>query len=423
MSFIYGILRGGIVSAALMLLPVAALAETAPLAMQQAVTLALQHDSVLQQLAAEKQSVLAQATAAGQLPDPKLSAGIVNLPTNSFAVGRDSMTMQVIGLSQEFPAGHTRSLAEKRGQQLADAQQAKIVERRREVAQQVRETWLQLYYAMHAIVLVQQSEASFQQLADIAKVRYENGSGTQQEWLRTRLELATLKERELDLQNEIRTARAALARWLGDDNIQRPLPDTLPVLPAPASYDAILNALPSHPLAETDNAQIAAAQTGVDIAKQAYRPIWGVDLSYGHRPGGDATGPFTNIFSAMVSVSLPLFTGQRQDQTVDAAQAQASTSIDARDNQLRELKRDLDENWARWQQLRELQSLYDQTVLPDSSADVAAGFDAYRNGGGDFFELVRTQVGELDARMRRLKIETDLDSVKAALLYLAGEKS
>ncbi len=423
MSFIYGILRGGIVCAALMLLPVAALAETAPLAMQQAVTLALQHDSMLQQLAAEKQSVLAQATAAGQLPDPKLSLGVINLPTNSFAVGRDSMTMQMVGISQEFPAGHTRALSEKRGGQLAEAVQAQIAERRHDVARQVREAWLQLYYAIHALTLVQSSEAALGQIAGIAKVRYENGSGTQQEWLRARLELANLKERDLDLQNAAQTARAALTRWLGDDTTSRPLPDTLPTLPAPPAYADILNALPSHPLAEADNAQIAAAQTGVDIAEQAYKPAWGIDLSYGRRPGGDAGGPFTNMFSAMVSVSLPLFTGKRQDQMVTAARAQANASIDSRDDQLKQLKRMLDEDWARWQQLQELQTLYDRTILPDSNADVTAGLDAYRNGGGDFFELVRSQVGQLDARMRRLRIETGLDSAKADLMYLAGDKS
>ena len=349
--------------------------------------------------------------------------GVINLPTNSFAVGRDSMTMQMVGISQEFPAGHTRALSEKRGGQLAEAVQAQIAERRRDVARQVREAWLQLYYATHALTLVQSSEAALGQIAGIAKVRYENGSGKQQEWLRARLELASLKERNLDLRNAAQTARAALARWLGDDTAARPLPDILPTLPTPPAYADILNALPSHPLAEADNAQIAAAQTGVDIAEQTYKPMWGVDLSYGRRPGGDTTGPFTSMFSAIVSLSLPIFTGKRQDKSVDAAQAQASASIDARDNQLRELKRDLDENWARWQQLQELQSLYDQSVLPDSSADVTAGLDAYRNGGGDFFELVRTQVDELDARMRRLKIETDLDSVKAELMYLAGENS
>lgn len=397
-------------------------ADPAPLTIAEAVKLALQRDDVLQQLASEKDAAIQEAVAAGQLPDPKLSIGIQNLPTNSFSVGRDSMTMQIIGISQEFPAGHTRALAESRGQQLAEAQQAKIAERSRQVAQDVRIAWLQLYYALHAAQLVQASEVAFQQFTDIAKVRYENGSGTQQEWLRARLELAMLKARKLDLQAQAQTSRAALERWVGEDAGVRPLPDQLPVLPDPPSYDAILNALPSHPLAAADDAQIAVAQTAVDIAKQAYQPKWGVDLSYGRRPGGDASGPFANMVSAMVSVSLPIFTGQRQDRTVAAAQAQVSANTYSRDDQLRRLKQTLDEDWAHWQQLQQLESLHTQTIMPDANADVTAGLDAYRNGAGDFFELIRAQVGDLDVQIQFIKIETELDSVKAQLMYLAGEQ-
>ena len=414
----------GLAVAALVLaVPLAAAADSAALGMQTAVALALRRDSVLQQLAAEKQAVIAQAAASGQLPDPKLSVGIQNLPTNSFAVGRDGMTMQVIGISQEFPAGHTRALAEKRGGQLADSVQAAIAERRRDVARQVREAWLQLYYAAHALEFVHSSEVESQQLAEISKARYENGSGTEQEWLRARLELADIEERKLDLENAVQTGQAVLARWLGEEAAHRPLLDALPELPAPPAYASIVNALPDHPLTQADNAQIAAADTGVDIAEQAYHPTWGIDLSYGHRPGGDAGAPFTDMFTAMVSVSLPIFTGNRQDQAVTAARAEMSARVDARDNRLRELKRSLDEDWARWQQLQKLKTLYDETVLPDAGADVSAGLDAYRNGGGDFFELLRSRVNQLDAQIRRLKIETGLDSVKADLWYLAGENS
>ena len=425
MSFLIRILNGGLITAVLVLSPLTAYADAAPLEMQEAVVLALRQDNVLQQLAAEKDAVVESAVSAGQLPDPKLSLGVINLPTNSYSVGRDSQTMQVVGLEQDFPAGDTRSLAEKRGQQLGDVQQAKIAERRRQLTQDVRIAWLQLYNASHTLQLVQTSEAAFQRLVDIAQVHYENGSGTQQEWLRARLELAMVKERELQMQAQVRTSRAALARWVGEDAADRSLPDDMPDLPMPPAYVDILKALPTHPVTEADNAEIAAAQTNVDIADQAYKPVWGMGVSYGRRPGGDpVTGmPFTNMFSAMVSVSLPIFSGKRQDRTVAAAKAQASASIYARDDRLRELKLRLDDAWARWQQLQDLETLHRETVLPDSSADLTAGLDAYRNGAGDFFELVRAETGDLDARIEHVQIETDTEIVKAQLWYLAGDKS
>ena len=98
-------------------LPIVVSADDAPLTLQSAVTLALQQDPGIRQLQAESETVQDEAVSAGQWPDPKVSFGLVNLPTNSYAVGQDSMTMQMVGVEQDFPAGDTRSLSQTRGQQ------------------------------------------------------------------------------------------------------------------------------------------------------------------------------------------------------------------------------------------------------------------------------------------------------------------
>src|SRR5579872_6836235 len=66
-----------------------------PLTLGAAQQLALQNDPGIQQLRSEVGAVRDSAVSAGQWPEPKLSMGLVNLPTNSYAVGRDSMTMQM----------------------------------------------------------------------------------------------------------------------------------------------------------------------------------------------------------------------------------------------------------------------------------------------------------------------------------------
>ena len=82
------VLRAGILVAAMLLSP-AALADDSPLTLQEAVALALQQDPGIQQLEAETETVRDEAATAGQWPDPKVSFGLVNLPTNSYAVGQD----------------------------------------------------------------------------------------------------------------------------------------------------------------------------------------------------------------------------------------------------------------------------------------------------------------------------------------------
>lgn len=400
----------------------AAADDAAPLNLANAVQIAVANDSTLQQLTAEKAATVANSQAVGTLPDPKLAVGLSNLPTDTFAVGQQPMTMQVIGIQQEFPAGDSRALAQQRGNQLADSQQAAIDARKLEVEQAVRIAWLKAYFAAHALSLVQASETALEQSVAIAKEQYQTGKGTQQQWLRARLALADAKVREIDFADAQQAAHSELVRWLGED-ADRALVNTLPDLASPPAYDVLLNRLPAHPVLQRADAQIAASQTGVELARQEYKPMWGVGLSYGHRPGNDAGGrPYSDMVTAMVTLSLPLFTGDRQDQKVVSARSDLRASTYARDDQLRRLKQMLDEDWARWQQLRELNELYSKTVLPDTAADVTSGLDAYGSGDGDFFEVIRAQLGDLDARLRALRIQVDTETLKAQFLYLSGEQ-
>ena len=394
-----------------------------PLTLGAAQQLALQNDPGIQQLKSEVGAVRDSAASAGQWPDPKLSVGLVNLPTNSYAVGQDSMTMQMVGIEQDFPVGDTHSLSVTRGDQLADAQAALVRDRELQVIRDVRQAWFDLYYAEHALPLVQQSEQVFQQLLDIAKVRYTNGQGSEQDLSRAELEMGMLQERELELNADIDAARAALAKFVGSDTAQDPLADTLPDLPQPPDHEELLKRLIQHPRVIAANTQIAAADTATDIARQAYKPMWGVNLSYGRRPGADAAGmPYTNMVTAMVTVSLPLFTGNRQDRSVSAARATASAAEDARDDELRELKQMLDTDWAHWDHLNHIRDLYAKTILPSASLNTQATLSAYRNGGADFDELARAQITDLDSRVQQLKANIDYLEMQADLLYLAGEQ-
>ena len=416
------VLRAGIMAAAIMLSS-AAFADDAPLTLQEAMALALQQDPGIQQLRAETETVRDEATTAGQWPDPKVSFGLVNLPTNSFAVGQDSMTMQMVGVEQDFPAGDTRSLSQTRGQQLADAQSALVKDRTLQIVRDVRQAWLKLYYAEHAVPLVQQSEQVFGQLLDIAKVRYANGQGAEQDLARAELERGALQEKELDLNADIDSARAALARLVGGEAAQRPLADTLPALPAPPDQATLLQHLPQHPRIVAANTRVAAADTATDIARQSYKPVWGVNVAYGRRPGADMAGtPYTNMLTAMVSVSVPLFTGNRQDRSVSAAQSASSAAQYAVDDELRDLKQMLDTSWAHWEHLSHIRDLYAKTILPNASLNTQATLSAYRNGGADFDELARAQMTDLDSHTQQLKADVDYLDMQADLLYLAGEQ-
>ena len=100
--------------------------------------LAIERDAVLQQLAVESAGMRERAIAEGQLMDPRLRLGAVNVPTDSFSLTQEDMTMVEVGVTQEFPAGRTRELARRRMEQIATASQAAAGDRRRVVQRELR---------------------------------------------------------------------------------------------------------------------------------------------------------------------------------------------------------------------------------------------------------------------------------------------
>jgi hypothetical protein len=98
-----------------------------PLTMEEAARLSLIDQPLLTGREAKIQAEEQQAVAAAQLPDPKLSGGLKELPIDTpeaFSVRRDNFTEFTIGPSQEFPRAAKRRLQSVRKQLDADADRA-----------------------------------------------------------------------------------------------------------------------------------------------------------------------------------------------------------------------------------------------------------------------------------------------------------
>jgi hypothetical protein len=69
--------------------------------------IALDSDFITRQFNTRSAGLNERAIADGQLPDPKIKLGIMNLPVNSFDCGQEPMTQLQVGIQQSFPRGRT----------------------------------------------------------------------------------------------------------------------------------------------------------------------------------------------------------------------------------------------------------------------------------------------------------------------------
>jgi len=383
--------------------------------------LAIERDAVLQQLAVESAGMRERAVAEGQLMDPRLRLGAVNVPTDSFSFTQEDMTMVEVGVSQEFPAGRTRELARRRMEQIASASQAAAGDRRRVVQRELRRVWVELAYIEAAKHALADQSSWVDQMRAAARARYASGEGRQLEVLQAGLDVAMLKEQQLDLDRERAMRRAQLARWLGEEDAARAGPFTLPArteMPPLAQLEAGLGI---HPAQQDYERRIEAAQTAVELAQQSTRPGWMLDLSYGFRGGEMADGePRSDMVTAMVSVDLPFFRGNRQDREVAAARAEAQGLHEMHTDHQREMSAMLEEAWAVAERTGQLERFYETDLVPLADQSVQAALLAYRNNRAMVDDVVTARRVALETNLKRLRMSADRAQAQYEVDYLVG---
>jgi outer membrane protein TolC len=390
------------------------------LSLPEAERLALERDPAAQGFTARAEALRAEAVADGQLPDPKLRFGLENVPTRDFSLDAEPMTQLTVGVVQEFPRGDSRALRERRTLALAGGEEAKRAERRLQALRDTRRAWLDTWYQSRALEAVHASRDLFERSVAITEEQYAAGRESQQAVLEARMELARLADRENSVQAALDTARAELARWIGTD-AERPLPPDEVPLPPVEPLAVLQSRLPQHPALGGDAAEILAAETETQLARQEYKPGFALDLSYGKRFGEDAGVARSDLVTAMVEMEMPLFTGKRQDQRLAASQRTADAARNARDDRLRELRARVESAWSTWQRLGERLERYRREVVAQAALNATAADHAYRNRTAGFDTLVRAQLADLEARLEALRLESERGQVQADLAYFGGE--
>ncbi|MCB1683031.1 MAG: TolC family protein [Pseudomonadales bacterium] len=361
-----------------------------------------------------------RSVAAGELPDPSLRIGLANLPVDSGSFSAEPMTQAQIGLRQAFPPGRSRSLSTREMHYQALEMSRSAEARARDVLSSLRLSWIDAVYQYRAHNLIASSRPLFADLVQITRSLYGVGRRDQQDVLQAELELSRLEDRLLEIDRQRARARADLGQWVGAA-AGRPLPESLPEWADPPPIATLRERLVGHPILDATNARIAARETAVDLARQSYRPGWAVEVGYGYRDGRDADGdPRSDFFSVAVSVDLPLFTGNRQDQRVSAAISESAAAQAGRDEQLRRLDRALAVEYARWQDTSRRIALYETRILEQAEDQSRAALLAYQSDAGDFADVMRSAIALLDLRIDHLRLLTERAYSHVQLANLGG---
>ncbi len=279
---------------------------------------------------------------ADELPDPVLGGGLVNAPVTgpvAYDLNGTEMTMLQVGIDQDIPNLAKRHA--RRGLAVSDTNvsQARLTMARRDVVLAAGQSWISLHFAQRRLALAQVAQEDLGALVPVARSAVAAGSARPAESLEIRRALLDIDDARTRIEADLETARANLVRFV---------PGTEPMAlgeAPPADLDPVrLRAdLESNPEILMADAIAGRARAATELARADLRPDFGVSVSYGRRDQ-----QFGDLVSVMGSVTLPLFTGRRQEPRIAAAEAQAMAAAAERQDALRAITAQFEADLAGW---------------------------------------------------------------------------
>ena len=388
-------------------------ADRLALTLPDAEALALTHQPLLDAQAARVRAGREQAVADAQLPDPEFMTGVRDLPINgadAFALDRDDFSMVTASVRQAFPRSEKRRLMGERREIEADADELELAAMRREVRREVALAWLDVYYAEQALepaqALVEEYDAQLQAL----EIALMSNRANQADLLAARVERDLARDRVRSLSRDVERARAQLARWLGAEPAQRPLPPQLPSLPPPPALDQVLVAVQTHPHLNSFSERVRMAEAEIALARQDYKPDWALSLDFGYRER------FPDYIGVQLEMGLPLFTGQRQNRRLAARLASAEEMRGQQADVLRQQEAQVRSAYADLQAARERSRQFESSILPQARNRVEAAQLAFESRGV-FADLLLARRARLDTELLQLEQLVEIARAQVQLRY------
>ncbi len=403
----------------------------APYTLEEAISKAQSQDPWIVNSLKQQESMEALSVHAGSLPDPTVSLAFANLPIDTFDFSQEPMTQFKVGVAQMFPRGKSRTLAREKLKKMSQMQPYARDDRDAQVSVTVSHLWLDIYRFNKTIRLIERDRSLFEYLVDVAQSSYTTASGKtrQQDLVRAQLELTRLDDRLTILQQQQDIHRARLSEWLIDSDITIKESDLdLPFANYFSSelinknskktpHEKVADMLTAHPKVKQIDQKIDAFLTNVNLSKQSYKPQWGVTASYGYRDESILGEDRSDFFSVGVTFDVPIFTGNRQDKKIQSAIADQESVKTERALIIRQLKSGFEAAQSQYSRLAERDALFQSRLLKEMAEQAEASLSAYTNDDGDFSEVVRARIAELNARIEHLNISIDMQKSLAQLNY------
>ena len=341
-----------------------------------------------------------KAEASLGLPDPVLTVGVNNVPLRDPAFDRFLPTNKAIGVRQSLP-----NMAERRAKSTVNKSTASLQRMQGEWQFAALKARLISLLAKQTSLTEQLSllvarDAKYDELEEVIQSEINAGRPVVFRIADIDIERADMAREKALIDATRISVRAEIVELVSVPAVTRAPVQEL------ASWDGAAGTFYSVQIANRD---VTISDAGISVAEAAFRPDWGLSLTYQQREDGSGLPGSTfdgdDWFSASVSVTVPLWSRQNQQPKLRAAKAAADASRQKSDVAARAALSSWRRLGAQIDASREYQQILEEKILLLDER-IEALTNNYEAGLGDYSAI-------LDAEIAQLKLRGDVIAERA----------
>ncbi len=393
--------------------------------LQSLITKATEVSPKLKMLKAKRDAAVNRIPQQSNLPDPKLTVGLVNLPVNSFSFTQEPMTGKVVGLSQAFPFPGKLSTAEELYEVDVKIIEQEIEETINEIRKQVTIAYYELSFVRKAIEVALINKQLLLYISEVVRTKYEVSKANQQDVLKADLEITKISDKIEELNSLERISLATLRTLLlqkDDLKIKSfALDDSIRFNYDPEQIYKLSEK--NRPLLKSIKLMEVKAERMKDLVEYEFYPNFNLSLQYSQRDQITKTKTDLNdFFSIMLGISLPINYGGKKTAAIEESESLKNLFQSQYESALQMLRISLENSLIKMKTMQEREKLITEGFLNQAAQTLNSSLASYQVGKVEFTNVI-------DAQNKLLEIETNLYRLRsnyykelAEVEFLIGDK-
>jgi len=357
------------------------------------------------------------------LPDPVLTLGLVNMPTNSFSFTQEPMTGKIIGLSQGIPFPGKLSAAS----DVISIDTLIVLEEIEDSKNEIHKNVSNLYYDLslvrEEIKLTYENLDLLEQISEVVKSKYEVSKASLQNVIQVEVQITRIQDRIEILKGTENSALSELnAILLRDEN--SPISNNKISSIDRNSYSSaslIEVANKNRPFLKGIKLSEQKSKLKEDLANYSFYPNFKLGLQYSQRDYNSLTQrDFSDFFSVVVGITLPINYGGKNSAKVNEAKYRQSFNREQYNSSIQLLRQSFGKIIAKLIEFQNRDKLISESLLPQAEQSLQAALGDYQVSRIDFVNVINAENDILKIKTELVKIRTNYAKNVAELEFLVG---